>query len=46
MQFYFGSWLHMRGAYPLRMEGQRLHVKIIINNNNKKCNLVNGGQAV
>ena len=24
VQFYLGSWMHMRGVYPSHMEGQRL----------------------
>ena len=25
VQFYPGTWMHMRGVYPLHMEGQRSH---------------------
>ena len=25
VQFYPGTWMHMRGVYPSHMEGQRSH---------------------
>ena len=40
MQFYLGTWLHMRGVYPLHMEGQRGHEVAL-----DKCKLVKGVQA-
>ena len=40
VQFYPGTWLHMRGAYPPHMEGQRCHGVA-----EDRCILVNEGQA-
>ena len=40
VQFYLGTWMHMRGAYPSHMEGQRSHGAAL-----GRCILVNGGQA-
>ena len=40
VQFYPGTWMHMRGVYPSHMEGQRSHGAAL-----GRCILVNGGQA-
>ena len=44
MQFYLGTWLHMRGLYPLHMEGQQNH-EVADDGRCKVHNYINGGQA-
>ena len=38
VQFYPGTWLHMRGVYPSHMEGERRHGAA-----KDRCILVNEG---
>ena len=40
VQFYLGTWIHMRGVYPSHMEGQRSHGAAL-----GRCILVNEGQS-
>ena len=40
VQFYLGTWMHMRGVYPSHMEGQRSHGAAL-----GRCILVNEEQA-
>ena len=40
VQFYPGTWMHMRGVYPLHMKGQRSHGAAL-----GRRILVNEGQA-
>ena len=40
VQFYIGTWMHMREVYPSHMESQRSHGAAL-----GKCISVNDGQA-